>query len=329
MNNRSAAREISRRELLRGGMALTGAALAGTHFAPWAARTSAAVQQAAAAGDALAQSRAAMASVPMETLKLTDRLTMFSGPGGNVVVLPGSDGKVVVDTFVQSVWQKLSDALSSLSKDPVKLVIDTHWHFDHSDNNGPFQKAGASILAHENTKTRMGQSHNLLGMQIPASPAEALPTQTFKTTHSLTVNGEQIALGYVPPAHTDTDIYIHFTKGNVLHLGDLYFNGGYPFIDSSTGGNINGMIAAADIGIKLANATTKVVPGHGPLGDRASLTKYRDMLATVRDRVQKLKASGQTIDQVIAANPSAEFDATWGKGFVDPKRFIGLVYSTL
>jgi glyoxylase-like metal-dependent hydrolase (beta-lactamase superfamily II) len=168
-----------------------------------------------------------------------------------------------------------------------------------------------------------------MGMSIPASPHEALPTQTFKTTQSLTLNSEQIAIGYVPPAHTDTDIYIHFTKGNVLHLGDLYFNGGYPFIDASTGGKINGMIAAADTGIKLANATTKIVPGHGPLADRASLTKYRDMLATVRDRVQKLKSSGQTLDQVVAANPTAEFDAVWGKAFIDPKRFVGFVYETL
>ena len=270
-----------------------------------------------------------MADVPIEVLKLTDRLTMLSGPGGNVVVLPGSDGKVVVDTFVQSVWQKLSEALNGLGKDPVKIVIDTHWHFDHSDNNGAFQKAGAVVLAHENTKTRMAQSHTLMGMSIPASPPEALPTQTFKTTHSLTLNGEQIAIGYVPPAHTDTDIYIHFTKDNVLHLGDLYFNGGYPFIDASTGGKINGMIAAADTGIKLADATTKIVPGHGPLGDRATLTTYRDMLATVRDRVQKLKSSGQSLDQVVAANPTAEFDAVWGKRFMDPKRFVGFVYETL
>ena len=322
------ARELTRRELLRGSIAITGAALAGSTVPPWLARPFARHQQPAAA-DALAQSRAAMAKAPIEVLKLTDRLTMLSGPGGNVVVLPGSDGKVVVDTFVQPVWQQLSDALTGLSKDPVKVVIDTHWHFDHSDNNGAFQKAGAAILAHENTKTRMAQSHDLLGMKIPASPPEALPTETFKATHSLTLNGEQIALGYVPPAHTDTDIYIHFTKGNVLHLGDLYFNGSYPFIDSTTGGKINGMIAAAETGLNLANATTKIVPGHGPLGDRATLTTYRDMLATVRDRVQKLKASGQTVDQVIAANPTAEFDAVWGKGFMDPKRFVGLVYATL
>ncbi len=321
---------MSRRALLREGVAFTGAAFFAPHIPSLLGPSSAAMrQQAAPAGDALAQSRAAMAKVPIEVLKLTDRLTMLSGPGGNVVVLPGSDGKVVVDTFVQSVWPMLSEALASLSKDAVKLVIDTHWHFDHSDNNGAFQKIGAAILAHENTKTRMAQSHSLLGMNIPASPPEALPTQTFKTTHALTLNGEQIALGYVPPAHTDTDIYIHFTKGNVLHLGDLYFNGSYPFIDASTGGRMNGMIAAAETGIKLANATTKIVPGHGPLGDRASLTTYRDMLSTVRDRVQKLKSSGQTRDQVIAANPTAEFDAAWGKGFMDPKRFVGFVYDTL
>jgi cyclase len=330
MTSSDIARPLSRRALLRGGVAFTGAAFFAPHIPSLLGPSSAAMrQQAAPAGDLLAQSRASMANVPIEVIKLTDRLTMLSGPGGNVVVLPGSDGKVVVDTFVQSVWQKLAETLNGLSKDPVKVVIDTHWHFDHSDNNGAFQKIGAAILAHENTKTRMAQSHSLLGMNIPASPPEALPTQTFKTTHSLTLNGEQIALSYVPPAHTDTDVYIHFTKGNVLHLGDLYFNGSYPFIDASTGGKINGMIAAADTGLELANATTKIVPGHGPLGDRGTLTKYRDMLSTVRDRVQKLKASGQSLDQVVAANPTAEFDAAWGKGFMDPKRFVGFVYETL
>jgi cyclase len=270
-----------------------------------------------------------MGAPPIERTKLTDNLTLLSGPGGNVVVLNGPDGKIVVDTFVQTAWPRLQATLQELGTGSIQTVIDTHWHFDHSDNNGNFRKAGATILAHENTRTRMSQTHQLLGMTFPPSPADALPTKTFKDTQTLTANGEQLALGYIPPAHTDTDIYIRFAKGNVLHLGDLYFNGMYPFIDAGTGGSINGMINGADLALKLGDASTRIVPGHGPLSKREELTKYRDMLVTVRDRVQKLKKAGSTVDQVIAAAPTKDLDPVWGKGFLQPKDFLAIVYNTL
>jgi cyclase len=133
----------------------------------------------------------------------------------------------------------------------------------------------------------------------------------------------------IPPAHTDTDVSIRFAKANVLHLGDVFFNGGYPFIDAGTGGNIAGMIAGATKAVALSDAQTKIVPGHGPLADRAALTRYRDMLVTVRDRVQKLKTSGRTLAESVAAKPSADLDATWGKGFVQPDFFVTLVFNTL
>jgi cyclase len=319
---------LTRREMLRGGLACTGAALLAPLVPDWIAGPLAARQPAAGA-DPLAQMRAQMGALPIQTTKLGDRLTMLSGPGGNVVVLTGSDGKIVVDTFVQPAWEPLNKTMAELGKEPIKALIDTHWHFDHTDNNAEFKKAGAAIIAHENTKTRMSETHQLLGMKFPASPPEALPTQTFKTTHNIDANGEQIVLAYIPPAHTDTDITIRFAKANAIHLGDLFFNGLYPFIDASTGGKINGMIAAADSILKAVDANTKIVPGHGPLGDQAALTKFRDMMVTIRDRVQKLKTAGQTLDEVIAANPSKEFDETWGKGFMDPKSFIAIVYGTL
>jgi cyclase len=166
-------------------------------------------------------------------------------------------------------------------------------------------------------------------MKFLPSPPEALPTETFKDKHTLDANGDQIQLAYVPPAHTDTDIYIRFSKGDVLHLGDLFFNGMYPFIDAGTGGRINGMIAAADTVLKVVSEKTKIVPGHGPLGDKSALTKYRDMMATIRDRVQKLKTAGRTLEEAVAANPTADLDAVWGKGFLDPKTFVTIVYNTL
>lgn len=321
---------ISRRDLLRGGASLAGGALLAPLLPAWLAPHSAAAwQQAAAPADALAAMRAGLGSTPIARVTLTDTLTMLSGPGGNVVVLNGTDGQVVVDSFVQPAWDALSRTLAQLGKGPVTALIDTHWHVDHADNNANFRKAGAAIVAHANTAVRLRQSHELLGMKIPPAPAEALPTQTFTATHQLSANGEQITLGYIPPSHTDTDIYIRFARGNVLHLGDVFFNGMYPFIDASTGGSIGGMIAGADLALKLPDSATKIVPGHGPVGDRTALTTYRDMLVTVRDRVTKLKSSGRTLEEAVAANPTADLDAMWGKGFMAPKDFVALVYGTI
>jgi glyoxylase-like metal-dependent hydrolase (beta-lactamase superfamily II) len=282
-----------------------------------------------ASSDAVEAMRKQMGAIPIASTPLTDQLTMLSGPGGNVVVLNGPDGKVVVDTFFRNVWDKLRPLLDGMGNAPMKMAIDTHWHLDHSDGNENFRAAGADVLAHENTTKRLGEAHDLLGMHFDARPAAAMPTKTFKTTEQLDVNGEQVHLGYAPPAHTDTDIYIHFTKGNVLHMGDLFFNGSYPFIDTSTGGNIAGMIVAADSMLTLVDDKTKIVPGHGPLGDKAALTRYRDVMVTVRDRVQTLKTSGQSLEQAIAKKPTAELDEQWGKGFVQPDLFVTIVYNSL
>jgi glyoxylase-like metal-dependent hydrolase (beta-lactamase superfamily II) len=273
--------------------------------------------------------RANLGATPIETVTLSDNLVMLSGPGGNVVVLNGPDGKVVVDGFVQTAWTNLKGKLDGLGGAPIKTLIDTHWHFDHTDNNENFRQAGAAIVAHDNTRKRMSESHNLLGMQFTPSPAGALPTETFAASHKMAANGEGLELGYIPPAHTDTDIYIRYTKANVLHLGDVYFNGAYPFIDAGTGGSIGGMIAGADLGLKLSDNGTKIVPGHGPLSDRAALTKYRDVLVTVRDRLQKLKKDGRSVQEMLDAKPTADLDETWGKGFMMPNDFLTIVYNTL
>lgn len=321
-------REITRRQLLKTSSIVGGGAVLAYLFPDSIARAYALTQQAAPA-DPLAATRAQMAATPIEVTKLTDTLTMLSGPGGNVVVLNGPDGKIVVDTFILGAFTPLKQRLDAMGSAPITLAINTHWHFDHADNNESFRKAGAGVLAHQNTTKRLSEPHDLLGMHFDPVPASALPTQTFGEVHTLNTNGELVHLSYVPPAHTDTDIFVYFTDAEVLHLGDLFFNGMYPFIDASTRGNINGMIAAADRTLKLVNATTKIVPGHGPLADRAALMKYRDMLVTVRDRVQKLKTAGRTEKDVVAAKPTADLDPTWGKGFMQPDVFVTIVYNTL
>ena len=273
--------------------------------------------------------RAQMGAVPIQTTKLAEGVVMLSGPGGNIVVLTGREGKIVVDSFVLPAWPGLKSTLDGIDGSPIKTLIDTHWHFDHADNNANFRAAGAGILAHENTRKRLTETHDLLGMHFEPAPPEALPTETFADRRSVDVNGEQIILAYVPPAHTDTDIMVHFTKANVLHMGDLFFNGTYPFIDASTKGNINGMIGGAARALQMADDRTKIVPGHGPLGDRAALKKYRTMMLTVRDRVRAQKTKGASLEQVQASKPTAEFDAGWGKGRMTGNDFVALVYNTL
>ncbi len=290
--------------------------------------TAAGRQAAVAPADPLAAARAQTGAQPITRTPLGDRLVMLSGPGGNVVVLSGPDGKVVVDSFVQPAWPHLKAALEAIDDRPVKTLIDTHWHFDHTDNNSHFREAGAEVVAHDNTRTRMTQPHDLLGMHIAPSPAAALPTRTFKTRESLRANGEAIEMTYLPPAHTDTDIFVHYRNANVLHMGDIFFNGFYPFIDVGTGGTINGMIDGAARALAMTDAKTKIVPGHGPLGDRAALETYRKVITAVRDRVRELKRSGKTLEQTQAAKPSAEFDAAWGKGLMSPDAFVALVYAT-
>lgn len=315
--------QMSRRDWFRHAGVFAGGAMVvrGAHTDLWA--------QAQPAADPLDERRAQMGAAPIQTTRLGANLVMLSGPGGNVAALHGPDGVVIVDTFVRPAWSGLKQALDGLGGGPLKLAIDTHWHFDHADNNDRVREAGAATLAHENTRTRLTQSHDLLGMKFPPAPAAALPTQTFRDSHTIYANGETLQLAYVQPAHTDTDIAVMFGNANVLHLGDLYFNGMYPFIDASTGGNINGMIASADTALDLVDAQTKIIPGHGPLGDKASLGKYRDVLVTVRDRVQKLKSGGQSLEQVVAAKPTKDLDEVWGQGFMQPDFFVTIVYGTL
>ena len=277
----------------------------------------------------LDERRAQTAAAPIVTTKLTERLAMLSGAGGNVLVCHGPDGKVVVDGFVRPAWPKLKIALAAIDGTPIKSMIDTHWHFDHADNNGNFRAQGAGVIAHENTRTRLLEPHDLLGLHFDPSPSTELPTQTFAAGLTLNSNGEQVRLTHVAPAHTDTDIFVFFPKANVLHMGDVFFNGFYPFIDASTGGHINGMIAGVQAAGEFVTAQTKIVPGHGPLGNRAALDAFEHMLTTVRDQVKKLKTAGKSLAEVQAAKPSTAFDADWGKGMIGPDNFVALVYTTL
>ena len=334
-------KQTSRREMLQGSAILAGSALLAHLFPARLLGVSATAHALPPSpADLLAYMRAWFNTFPMETQALADNVTVFDGPGGAVVVLNGPDGKFVVDSFVAPAWPRLKEALDGLGNAPLKYVIDTHWHFDHTDNNAPLHAAGAMVLAHENTKKRMAEPHDLpvlyrgpdgalAGLHFDPSPAEALPQQTFRTTYKLQANGESLVLQHVPPAHTDTDIYVHFEKSNVIQMGDLFFNWMYPYIDPGTGGKIAGNIAACDKILSLADNSTKIVAGHGPLGNKTELTKFRDMLVTSRDRVEKLKSAGKSAQEAVAEKPFADLDPVWGNGIINSEQWVQIVYLTL
>lgn len=333
-------KQASRRQLLRASGALAGggllSALLPTNLAAASRHAlsqsqSSQPQSTAEVADRIKQMRTQAAAAILQNTKLTDNLYMISGAGGNIVVLDGPDGKVLVDSSYSTVSAKLKGACDAISSAPMKILINTHWHIDHTDGNEALHHEGATIIAHENTRTRLSTTQHVavLGIDFPPAPAGALPQQTFTDGTRLYFNGEVLHLGYFSPAHTDTDIYVHYANGDVLHMGDIWFNGTYPLIDESTKGNINGMVAASTRGIELAGANTKIVPGHGPLGDKPGLTKYRDMLATVRSRVSALKTAGKSEQEAIAAKPTADLDDTWGKGFIKGDLLTGFVYRTL
>ena len=345
MNSNIAGKWRTRREMLQLGSGLVGTSLI-SGLVPWgtsAAMTGqqqsghqaqsggAPIQNAPISQDLVAQMRAQAATVPVQTQKLRDNVYMLSGPGGNILVLTGADGKLMVDSSFAGAVPKINTALAAIDSKPLNLLINTHWHFDHTDGNDAFHTGGAAIVAHENCRKRLSTPQEIAAFQMhfDAAPAGAWPRTTFNDKFALYYDGDQVDLGYILPAHTDGDIYVKLQKANVLHCGDILFNGVYPFIDPSSGGNINGMIAGSAQCLAQADAETKIIPGHGPLGDKAALTGYRDMMVTVRDRVQKQKAAGKSLQDVVTAKPTADLDAIWGKGMVNGDFFTTLVYSTL
>ena len=282
-------------------------------------------------GNLITTMQAAGSTTPIKTTKLRDTVFLLQGVGGNMVVQTGPDGKLIIDTSVASAAPQLKQALNALGPQNLALVINTHWHFDHTDGNAALHNNGTLILAHENTRLRMSrpQHLNALDLDFPASPDSALPQQIFQDQSRLFFNSDELRMVHFEPAHTDSDIYILFKHANVLHAGDIWFNGFYPLIDDSSGGRIDGMIRASSELASLADNETRIVPGHGPLGDKQGLTEYRDMLVTVRDRVAGLKRAGRSLQDAVAAKPTSDLDAKWGRGSMTPELFVKQVYTTL
>jgi len=256
---------------------------------------------------------------------------MLQGAGGNIGLSVGNDDAFMIDDQYAPLTPRIRAAIATVTAKPVRFVLNTHWHGDHTGGNENMTGAGAIIVAHDNARRRMGveQFNAAFNSRTPASPAAALPVVTFSESITFHVNGDSVRAIHVRNAHTDGDALVHFQKANVVHMGDNFFNGMYPFIDVSSGGSVRGAIAAVDEALAMTNARTRIIPGHGPLATRDDLVAYRDMLKTIADRVARLVAQRRTLAQVVAAKPSASFDAKWGNGFMKPDPFISSVYTSL
>ena len=270
---------------------------------------------------------AAKAKVTVQPIRRN--ISVLQGSGGNIAVLTGRDGKLLVDAGFAVSRSAVSTALASIDNNPVTHLINTHWHTDHTDGNAWLNSAGAEITAHKNTKRHLSVSTRIEAWQwtFPPAPVGALPSRVFDTDHVISRNNTQVALSYYGPAHTDSDIQVHFTEADVVHLGDTWWNGDYPFIDYSTGGSIKGQIQAAEANLSKFSDQTIFIPGHGPVGKRADVAEYRDMLVAVRTKVAALKRQGRSLQETIAANPTAQFDAKWGQFLTTPDAFTGFVYA--
>jgi glyoxylase-like metal-dependent hydrolase (beta-lactamase superfamily II) len=273
--------------------------------------------------------------VTLKTTPVAGGISMIEGAngfaGGNVAVTVGDDGLFIIDDEIQPMNAKLKAALGAISKKPVRFVVNTHWHADHTGGNPAMAAAGAVIVAHENVRKRLSVDQVLKfmdkEMKIPATPPAALPVVTFTDDVTLHLNGDEVHVIHVPPAHTDGDAIVHFKNANVIHTGDTVV-GGYPLVDAQSGGTFEGFITAADRILALADDNTKIIPGHGQVMTKADMVAWRQMLISVRDRVAKLDASKKSLDDMKAAKPLADLDERWGKGFINADMLIESVYKT-
>jgi glyoxylase-like metal-dependent hydrolase (beta-lactamase superfamily II) len=271
-----------------------------------------------------------MSKVEIKVERIAPGVAVLFGAGGNIGLSYGEDGNIIVDDQFAPLTDKIAAAVATLDRDPVRFVINTHWHFDHTGGNENFGKRGAVIVAHDNVRKRMSTDQFIAAMnqKIPRSPKDALPVVTFAGGVTLHLNGDTLNVIHVANAHTDGDALVHWQKANVLHMGDTFFHKvTFPFVDLSSGGSIDGMIAAANRGILTANASTRIIPGHGPVASRADLIAYRDMLVDVRTKVAAGIAARRTLAQIKASAPAARYGMP--DGFMKPDQFVEAVFNSL
>ncbi|MFT4114340.1 MBL fold metallo-hydrolase [Silvibacterium sp.] len=264
----------------------------------------------------------------IDTQELRHDITVLSGSGANIAVLNDREGKIMVESGFAISRPEIAVTLARISPHPVRLLINSHFHFDHTDGNAWLHDTGAEIVAESHTRMRMNRTQQVPAFRLvrAAVPYPALPGITFNHRMRIELKDESILLKRYGPAHTDGDIAIHFEQHDVLHTGDTWFHDIYPFVDFDGGGSIDGLIAAAKENLDLAGPRTLVVPGHGPVGNRQDLVDFYDMLTAVRSRVGDLKAAGLAFEDVLEQKPTERFDAKWGRGFIPAELFLWQIY---
>jgi glyoxylase-like metal-dependent hydrolase (beta-lactamase superfamily II) len=269
--------------------------------------------------------------VVIKTTDLGNKTYMLEGEGGNITVAVATDGVIMVDSQFAPLHDKIKAAITAISNQPIRYLLITHFHRDHTGGNEAFGKDGATIVAHESVKAHLasGTRNGLTGNIVPPAPPIALPKETFKDTMTVRLQGRAAELRHPADVHTDGDSTIYFADANVLATGDIVVFGRYPNIDFAYGGSIDGMIRGVDEVIAFAKDDTKIVPGHGPLGTKAMIREYRQMLVDVRERIQKLKAAGKSEDEVVAAKPNADYDAKLRLDERSIGNFVRVVYRSL
>ena len=262
-------------------------------------------------------------------IPVTEQIYMIVGEGGNIGLFIGGDGTFLIDDQFAPLTEKIVAAIKSVGGDYPKFLINTHYHGDHTGGNEKLGQKGTLIFSHDNVRERLktGSFIEAFNMKKAGISKEGLPVVTFSEDISFHLNGDTIRAIHVPHAHTDGDSFIYFEKANVIHAGDFFFNGFYPFIDVTHGGSLKGMIKAVDKVLSLADESTEIIAGHGPMGDKEQLTGYRQMLGTAYERLRKLKAEGKTANEAVDAKPLADLEATWGDGLFNSDRWIELIYS--
>lgn len=263
--------------------------------------------------------------------KITPSVYMLTGSGGNIGLCVGKDGVFMIDDQYAPLSEKIGNKIDSIQEGGVKYLVNTHWHGDHAGGNENFGNKGALIVAHENVRKRLStdQLMKAFSRTVPASPEAAWPDITFTKELSFHLNGEDIMMLHVHNAHTDGDALVYFAQSNVLHMGDTYFKGRYPFIDLSSGGSIDGIINAANQALFIIDEETVIIPGHGTLSNKKELREYRDVLMVVRDRVKKAIKAGKSLDEIKAAKLNSDYDEAWGSGFIGPDRIVDIIYTDL